>query len=65
MENETIKSHRKLIEDIGSEEIRVITGASNKTIWTWKNRGIPWKHRNKIAQHAIIKGFAVPEGFAT
>ena len=56
--------HSKIIEDLGGNRIVAeYLGVPTVYVRKWKRRGIPWKHRWKLAVFATGSRVQLPEDF--
>lgn len=54
-----------IIEALGVEHLSVIVGQTPSSVRNWKARGIPWRHRVKVAQMAKRRGISLPGDWVT
>jgi hypothetical protein len=54
-----------LIDSLGgpTELARLLGIKSRMVVWNWKERGIPWRYRNKVAKIAKSARVRLPEDF--
>lgn len=57
------RSDKEIIADIGVETLTAY-GFPLASVKKWKQRGIPWKERGKIAKLAAAKRVKLPADFA-
>ena len=57
-------THAQIIEQLGdTADLAGTLGMPLSTVSVWKARGIPWRHRPRIATMAASKGVLLPADF--